>query len=203
MNNRKLSVVSAMITMFIGLRSSSAQEQPAAPSPGEKAAAPVVLNHDDFREPGRFGLIGAITDDAFQFGGIRADEHYEAVLTLDGSFAALGGSSAIKRGLGDMGVTLRGGPRFSLGHLNYLSLGAQGHTHFFGKDDGVSTLGGYTVGPYVGMSRNFAGTPLMITLWVLPYEFSRELMNDGAGNQVSLEEHKFFQAGGFGLAYLL
>ena len=189
-------------TILMCARSGGAQEQPPAAPPMDKPPA-VVLNHDDFKEPGRFGFVGAITEDAFQFGGTRVGEHYEVVLTADASFASIHGSSALKGGLGDVGITLRGGPRFSLGHLNYLSFGVQGHTHVFGKDDGVSTDGAYTIGPYIGLHRNFAGTPLMISLWVLPYEFSRDVMNDGSGGRVTLEQHQFFQAGGFGLAYLL
>ncbi len=201
MSNKLFKVVCLSASIVLCGGNSRADDQPPATPPSAPPAT--VLNHDDFKEPGRFGFVGAITDDAFQFGGTRVGEHYEVVLTLDASFASIHGSSALKGGLGDIGVTVRGGPRFSLGHLNYLSLGVQGHESFFGKDDGVSTEGSVAIGPYVGVHRNFAGTPLMISLWVLPYEFTRELMNDGAGNQVSLEQHRFFQAGGFGLAYLL
>ena len=202
MSHRLLSITTIASAILFCAQNGRADEPPVAASTKDQPAA-AAPNHDDFVEPGRFGLLGAITDDAFQFGGLRVDEHYELAFTADASFASRGGSSAIHGGLGDFGLTLRGGPRFSLGHLNYLSFGAQGHMPLAGKDDGVSTYGSYAVGPYVGVSRNFAGTPLMITLWVLPYEFTRDLFNDGAGNQVALEQHKFFQAGGFGLAYLL
>lgn len=169
-----------------------------APVPAE---APAPKSHDTV-ETGHFGLVGAVTNDGFQSGLTRVGEHYEAVLTADASFAALKSSSGVSGATGDLGLTMRAGPRISLGSLNYLALGAQGHRIFFGKDNGVSTAGSFTVGPYVGLERRFAGTPLMISLWVLPYQFSHEYLADG-GKQVTIDTHQFFQGGGFGLTYLL
>ena len=152
-----------------------------------------------FREPGRFGVVGAVTSDGFQFGGARLGEHYEAVLTMDGSYGLLKGSS---KKTGDMGITLRAGPRFALGKFNYLSVGVQGHVSVLGRDSGVSTEGAYGIGPYVGISRHFAGAPLVISLWVQPYSFQREVSNDGADSRAIMYTHTFFQGGGFGLTYL-
>ncbi|MDB4945708.1 MAG: hypothetical protein JWP97_5242 [Labilithrix sp.] len=168
----------------------------AADKPQDSAAAKAAA----FREPGRFGIVGAITSDGFQFGGARLGEHYEAVLTADASTSVLKGGGSPG---GDLGITLRGGPRFGLGKFNYLSVGVQGHVSVFGKDNGVSTEGSFTAGPYVGVSRHFAGAPLVITLWVQPYEFEREVSNDGDGHRAIVYQHAFFQGGGFGLTYLL
>ena len=177
-----------------------APEAVAAPStdasPGEKP----VVDKNHFKEPGRFGLVGAITQDGFQFGGARIAEHYQVVLTADASYGTVSGGSG---STGDVGTTLRVGPRFGLGQLNYLVIGGQGHVSLFGRDNGVSTMGQFSAGPYVGLERHFAGTPLMISLWVLPYQISREVSNDGAGGRQVMLNHEFFQGGGFGLTYLL
>ena len=203
-------VVSVAALLLVQVQASHADEPslapaataPAAPAAPEadKAQESPAKKPPTFREPGRFGVVGAITSDGFQFGGARIGEHYEAVLTVDASFTTIKGGGA--GGGGDMGVTLRGGPRVALGQYNYLSLGVQGHTKFFGRDSGVSTEGSFEVGPYVGISRHFAGAPLVITLWVQPYAYDHEVMNDGNGKSVSLDTHAIFQGGGFGLTYL-
>jgi hypothetical protein len=171
-----------------------------APAPDADHPAAGKVDKSNFKEPGRFGLLGAVTSDGFQFGAARVGEHYEVVLTADASYAEIRGGAG---STGDIGTTLRAGPRFGLGQLNYLVVGAQGHTSLFGRDNGVSTMGQYALGPYVGLERHFAGTPLMISLWVLPYQFERTVANDGSGGRQVMLSHQFFQGGGFGLTYLL
>jgi hypothetical protein len=191
-------LLATLLAVALPIHAARADEGAPAVTPAEPAAQPAEApaHKEEFREPGRFGVFAGVTDDGFQFGGVRVGHHYELNVTGDASFTGKGGEN------GDLGVTLHGGPRVPLTTYNYLSIGAHGHMNFFGKDSGVSTFGSFQAGPYVGLQRHFPGSSLMINVWVLPYAYEQVVGNDGAGEKATVTSHHFFQNGGFGIAYL-
>jgi hypothetical protein len=154
----------------------------------------------EFVEPGRFGVEFNMTTGNMQFGGTYAAETWEAALDYN-SQLNISGSNTAAHGDSSSGLEGRAGKRFNIGAQNHLSLGLDASTSY-GSSGGVSTSGSYTVGPYVGLQRNFAGSAIMLFAYILPVEFSHSVGNDGNGNSVTLNSLLLFQEGGVGFAYL-
>lgn len=173
------------------------------PEAGLPGAAPVPSSvdtpHDDkkkepFHEKGRFGFLGALTDDMWKAGLVFEHEHFEAQVLFHAGFET--GDTR------DLHFVFKAGGRIPLGALNYLAIGGEYGPHWASKDAGLATGGSFHVAPYVGLQRYFAGTPLMINLWVCPGSYEYFENNDGAGKLVSTKTAHVFRQGGFGLAYL-
>ena len=144
---------------------------------------------EEAKEPGRTGLLGAVTDDLFKFGLVRLEENWELNLLAHGEYSDSDNHQ--------VDVMARTGVRWNLGAYNYGVLGAQVQTLVDGKVGGATTAGTLQAGPYVGLERYFAGTNIMISLWVNPYYYDREKLGD-----TSVVTHRVLQNGGFGVAYL-
>lgn len=108
-------------------------------------------------------------------------------------------TSSSSQATGDIGVELRVGKRFNIGSFNYFSAGAFAQTELFAVTSGVQSNGHYLAGPYIGFQRHFSGTNLMLTLYVLPVNYTYTPAFQGVA---STQGWQFFQTGAFGLAYL-
>jgi len=169
----------------------------AAASPAKADGAPVTPVVDpkaNFHETGRFGVLGALTEDMWKGGAVYEHEHFEVQLLAHAGF----------EGKHDRDVHLiaKVGGRIPLGTLNYLALGGEVGTHVGSKEADKALNGGYTVGPYVSLQRYFAATPVMLNLWVNPVRFDRVATVDSTGEKTAYNAYRVFQAGGFGIAYL-
>ncbi len=150
---------------------------------------------EDFVEVGRFGVEGLVSENGFQFGLVRFNENFEAALDLDGMFSKTGEFTSRF-----MNAELRLGKRFNIGNFNYLSLGAEGIVPLFSMNNGVVTNGRYSVGPYFGFQRYFPNTNIMLSLYVVPYQYSYIPAVSESDSSTSI--HEFFLNGGFGITYL-
>lgn len=157
-------------------------------------AAPVADPKANFHETGRFGVLGALTEDLWKGGAVYEQEHFEVQLLAHAGFEG-------KRNR-DVHMILKVGGRIPLGTLNYLALGAEAGTHVGTKEAGIALDEGYTVGPYVSLQRYFAATPVMLNLWVNPVRFDHVATADGTGGKTTSNAYRVLQAGGFGIAYL-
>ena len=166
----------------------------AAPSASASEPAHGEPKKEPFVEKGRFGVLGALTNDMWKVGLVFEHQHFEANVLFHAGF-----DSGDTR---DLHFIFKAGGRIPLGTLNYLAIGAEYGPHWGSKDAGVSTGGSFQAGPYVGLQRYFAGTPLMINLWVCPASYEYFENNDGAGGLAKTKSVHVFRQGGFGLAYL-
>ena len=160
------------------------------------SAIAVTTHAEEFKEPGRIGVEGLVTADGVHAGVTYVGQAFEAALDLDGSLETTNPKQQ------DMGAELRLGARFDAGSYNFFSLGWYHDQSLFGMDDGVSTAGSYYTGPYVGFQRYFPNTPVMLTFFVMPYTYKREVSNDGSGGRDIAVHQEFFQEGGMGIVYL-
>jgi hypothetical protein len=184
---------------------------PAAAAPQPPVAASTTLDSADssahpadsahaepkkepFVEKGRFGILGALTDDMWKVGAVFEHQHFEASVLFHAGF-----ESGDTR---DLHFIFKAGGRVPLGALNYLAIGGEYGPHWASREAGISTGGSFHVGPYMGLQRYFAGTPLMINLWVCPVSYEYFENNDGAGGLAKTKTVHAFRQGGFGLAYL-
>jgi hypothetical protein len=171
---------------------SAAQPAPEPPPAGEKkeeAKAPFV-------EHGRFGIIGALTEDLWKGGIVYEAQHWEVQVLGHYGVSPKGGDSR------DVHIITKAGARIPLGTLNYLALGGDVQFHPGSKEDGVDTGGAYHVGPYISLERYFAATPVMMVLWVNPVQYEHNEESDGSGNVKTTNTFHVAQTGGFGLSYL-
>jgi hypothetical protein len=158
-----------------------------------EGAAPASDPKANFREKGRLGILGAITEDGWKGGLIFEHEFFEAQI--------LGHASYTNKDNYDIRLGYKLGARVALGTLNYFSFGAEFGSHPGAREDGVNISKDYIVGPYISLQRYFAATPVMLNLWVNPFEYDHELeVVDGHAH--ANPAWRFFQTGGFGLGYL-
>jgi hypothetical protein len=148
----------------------------------------------NFREVGRIGVLGAITEDAWK-GGLAFEYEYFEVQVL-------GHASYESKDTHDQRLSYKVGGRMPLGTLNYFAFGGELGHHPGGRENGVSLSRDYTIGPYISLQRYFAATPIMLNLWVNPVQYDHEIVVDDAGRGAANVVWRLFQAGGFGLAYL-
>ncbi len=148
----------------------------------------------EFTETGRFGLMGTVTDDLLKAGPVFYSENFEV-----SAFAHYENDSDNTTQLDTM---FKVGYRIPLQHSNYLSFGAEYSPEFAQKVSGVSVSGTYKIGPYVGFQRYFAGNHLMLNFWINPFYFESTKQSDGAGGIATFIDHRYFQTGGFGIAWL-
>jgi hypothetical protein len=148
----------------------------------------------NFREVGRIGVIGAITEDAWKGGLAFEHEHFEVQV--------LGHMSYESKQTHDQRLSYKLGARLPLGTLNYFAFGGELGHHPGGRENGVSLSGDYTVGPYISLQRYFAATPIMLNLWVNPVQYDHEIDVDENGARAVNVVWRLLQAGGFGLVYL-
>lgn len=204
--------VAVASTQFVRLPSAAAQEgtatdardQGAAQSttapyagPSIEAAAPspaVVDPKANFKETGRFGVIGALTEDMWKGGVVFEHEHWET--------QALAHAGIYSKGNRDVHVIFKVGARMALGTLNYLAFGAEGQAHPGSLQDHHRDNKSFQLGPYISLQRYFAATPVMLNLWVNPVLFDRNYEFNEAGKPHAHNGVHFFQTGGFGIAYL-
>lgn len=160
------------------------------------AAAPALSDvHKSFRETGRFGLIGALTEDMWKGGVVFEHEHFEAQVLAHAGFEA--------DHTRDVHIIMKAGARFALGTLNYLAIGGEFGPHPGSKDHGVSIGGSFQLGPYVSLQRYFAATPVMLCLWVNPVQYDHSIVPNAAGTGGTAKNAvRVVQTGGFGIAYL-
>ncbi len=150
---------------------------------------------DTFRETGRFGVMGALTEDMWKGGFTYLSESWETSLI---GHAGFDGDNKTT----DAHIIAKAGYRHNLGSFNYLALGGEFGTHPGSKDKGTDVSGAWNAGAYVALERYFAGTNLMINLWVNPVSYTHELSNNGTGGVLTSNTLRFLQTGGFGIAYL-
>lgn len=148
----------------------------------------------NFREKGRIGILGAITEDNWKGGLIFEHEYFEVQLLAHAAF-----SSGDTRDVDTVG---KAGLRLGLGTLNYLAIGGEFRTRAGSREAGVSVGGAYGVGPYLSLERYFAATPVMLNLWVNPFRYDHDQSAGPSGTAVGSNSVRVFQTGGFGLAYL-
>ncbi len=150
---------------------------------------------DAFRETGRFGVIGALTEDMWKGGFTYLSESWETSLIGHAGIDSTNETT-------DVHLIAKAGYRHNLGSFNYLALGAEFGTHPGSKDAGADVSGAWNAGAYVALERYFAGTNLMINLWVNPVSYTHNLSNNGTGGVLTSNTLHFLQTGGFGIAYL-
>jgi hypothetical protein len=148
----------------------------------------------NFREKGRVGVIGALTEDMWKGGFVFEHEHFEAQVLAHAGFYGNGSR--------DVHTLFKLGGRVALGTLNYFAFGAEYGPHPGSLDNHVSVGKSFQVGPYVSLQRYFAATPVMLNLWVNPFQYDHSFTNDGAGGRQKTNAWHVFQTGGFGIAYL-
>jgi hypothetical protein len=184
---RSLNISGCILTFAaLNLAATAALAEAPAPAPAPEAKAP-------FREPGRFGVLGAITEDGWKGGLIFEHEYFEAQVLAHASYSS--------KDTYDIRVSYKLGARMALGTLNYLAFGAEFGSHPGAREDGVSIANDYVLGPYISLQRYFAATPVMLNLWVNPVQYDHELeVVDGHAH--ANPTWRFFQTGGFGLGYV-
>jgi hypothetical protein len=160
--------------------------------PRARAEAPAADPKAHFRERGRVGVIGAITEDLWKGGVVFEHEHFEAQVLVHLSF-----TDADNR---DVHSGLKLGARLPLGTLNYVAFGAEAGSFAGARADGNSLSKSYELGPYLSIQRYFAATPVMLNLWVNPVQYAHGPTEDSPARDV--KRVSVFQTGGFGLAYL-
>lgn len=167
--------------------SSERTQAPKADAPKEPVKLP-------FREHGRIGVVGALTEDMWKGGLVFEHENFE--LQVLAHAGPLGDQER------DVHIIMKAGGRINLGTLNYLALGAEYGPHPGSREQGKDIGGTFQAGPYISLERYFAATPVMLVLWVNPIQYDYQVAADGAGG-VTREGHiRILQSGGFGLAYL-
>jgi hypothetical protein len=149
-----------------------------------------TLNYSD---KGRFGVMGAITEDMWKGGFVYEAPDWE--FNMIGHYGITDGDTI------ETHVITKLGARWDIGHQNFFSAGIDYQMHPGRKEAGVSLSSEYQVGPYIGFQRHFAGSPVMLTLWVNPFQFDHGATVN-AGQVVHTNSRHFFQTGGFGVAYL-
>lgn len=183
-----LSLALATILLGSGGTAVAAESTPST----EKTPAPP--KPEPFVEKGRFGILGALTDDMWKVGAVFEHEHFEANVLFHAGFS--------NGGTRDVHVIFKAGGRIPLGTLNYLAIGGEYGPHWGSTERDVSVGGSFHVGPYASLQRYFARTPLMINLWVCPVSYEY-MQSAGVGGLVSgTKQVHVFRQGGFGLAYL-
>ena len=169
---------------------------PATPAaPTEAKANPDVKPEAKapFREHGRFGVVGALTEDFWKGGIIFEHEHFEV--------QALAHAGPLGNDHREIDVGVKAGGRINLGTLNYFAFGGDVRTHPGARAAGQSTSAEFQVGPYISLERYFAATPVMMVLWVNPIQYEHAVEVDGTST-IGRNNIRIFQSGGFGLAYL-
>ncbi|MBX9768933.1 MAG: hypothetical protein K2X47_16790 [Bdellovibrionales bacterium] len=153
---------------------------------------------DDFVEKGSFGVLGAITDDHFKAGFVYQAESWEASLT--------GHYSVIKKNAKPDSIktlaVIKAGGRKNLGSHNYFAYGVEYSAHPGESDQGVDVSDAYSLAPYIALQRYFAGTNLMLSLWVNPFNYNYDSESNGLGGKTNPISNQYFITGGFGVAYL-
>lgn len=167
---------------------------PTARAENPPPAAAVVDPKLNFRERGRFGVIGAITEDGWKGGVAFQHEHFEAQI--------LGHYAYESKQTHDARLAYKLGGRLPLGTLNYLAFGAEFGHHPGAREQGASLKKDYILGPYLSLQRYFAATPIMLVLWVNPVQYDHAIEVDVDGSTKAVPTWRVFQTGGFGLAYL-
>ena len=169
-------------------------------------------------EKGRWGFETALAawdetgDEDMYFGPAYFSDSMEAVLGLGWTFVDLNNSdqTVATNPVGDFDVLIKIGKRWNLHSGDYLSFGLIYEQPLWAHDsNGVSEAGTFSVGPYIGIQRPFAGTPLQFTVWIQPYTWNRMVYGQGnwnaatgtPGSQATVTQ-QFFQNGGMGLSYL-
>ncbi len=152
----------------------------------------------EFREEGRFGFLGAITDDLWKGGFVYEHEKFEVQALYhvnwdDGDVV-------------ESHLLTKVGYRINLENYNYLAIGAQYNAHPFAHAGDISLSSTYETGPYVSFQRYFPGTNIMLQIWVNPVLFEHavtaETQSDGSMMAVSSNSRRIMQTGGFGVTYL-
>jgi hypothetical protein len=159
-----------------------------------QAQAPAAADPKaNFREKGRVGIIGALTEDMWKGGLVFEHEYFEVQVLAHAGFE---GKTR------DVHTLYKLGGRVALGTLNYFAAGFEYGPHPGSKDDGVKIGGSYQMGPYLSLQRYFAATPVMLNLWVNPVQYDHSLFSNGSGGTTTVNAWRVFQTGGFGIAYL-
>jgi hypothetical protein len=180
----------AIATALVGLSGYRTASVRAEDAPAAKPKDP----KENFRETGRIGVLGAITEDMWKGGLIFEHEHFEAQVLAHAGF-----ESDKTR---DVHIIFKLGGRVALGTLNYFAFGGEFGPHPGSLDHGVKVGGSFQTGPYISLERYFAATPVMLTLWVNPVQYDYTLYNDGSGHAEAVKAIRIFQTGGFGIGYL-
>lgn len=168
-----------------------------------------------FVEPGRWGVETSISSwdstgkEAMYIGPVYYSDTFEAVAGINSVFLSADNSSpGTPSPQEDIDIVLRVGRRWNLKSNDYFSAGLMYSQPLLGFDpNSVKTDGSFSTGPYIGIQKNFVGTPLQFTAFVMPYTWSRSvagtgnLVNGVAASQATVTQ-QFFQCGGIGIQYL-
>ena len=148
----------------------------------------------DFEETGHFGVLGALTEDMWKGGFAYFAEKWE--FNLIGHYGNEGNNTI------ETHVITKIGYRHNMSNYNYLAVGLDYGSHPGRKSSGISVSDEYQIGPYISFERYFPNTPVMLVLWVNPFQFSHgsEIGSDGVKENIN--SRHFFQTGGFGISYL-
>jgi hypothetical protein len=117
-------------------------------------------------------------------------------------------------------MNTRLGYRFNLGSYNYLAAGALANVTVAGHDYGSTTAASFNntnsvdgnksvdiagsgrVGPYLAIQRHFPHSGVFVEIAVMVYAYQTNIMNDGKGNKVVTNDHRFLESGYVGIGYL-
>jgi len=152
----------------------------------------------EFSEKGSWGLVGALTNDAFKVGIQRLEQNWEA--------GFLAHSEYTSKTENQVHSIFRAGLRRYLGSHNYFSYGLEYAPEVHGKGTYSDTgkvysrsFKNYHAGGYIGLQRYFSGTNLMLNFWVLPVAYERQV----DGQHSIVENRSYFVKGGVGVTYVL
>lgn len=195
MNNRVvLPLVLSILPLFTALWSDVGNAQASPTNAAPTATVPAVDPRANFREHGRFGVLGALTEDMWKGGVIFEHEYFEVQVLAHAGF--------LSHRTRDVHVINKIGARLPLGTLNYFAFGAEYGPHPGSRDNGISVGKSFQVGPYLSLERYFAATPVMMVLWVNPVQYDHAYVAGADGHAHPDFGVRVCQTGGFGLSYL-
>jgi hypothetical protein len=168
---------------------------------------------EKYVEPGRWGVQWTVTEDTVFVGLAYDSDKYDFLFNISGhTYIGSGGPTQ------SYPINTHFGLRENLGSQNYFAYGLAANVVAFGTDygsgvgssftapapagaQGVDIAGAGRVGPYIALQRHFAHSGLMLNVWTMPYAYQTNIVN--ANNQkVVTNDHRFFESGGIGIAYL-
>jgi hypothetical protein len=167
----------------------------------------------DYVEPGRHGLQLSVTEDTV-FGGYKyVSDKLDLLINFSGHYYTGTNQPYM------WPLNAKIGYRFNLGDYNYLAAGARVNFVLFGQDYGntaanqqvpmndpsavpTNLFGMGRYGCYISLQRHFPHSNFIIELNMQPYAYQLNILGDGAGNKRISHDHRWFETGEIGVAYL-
>ncbi len=176
-------------------------EAPQAPAPTATAPAsdpPYSL------EPVRFGVeielmpggpLGGSMQTSFSLQNRSWEVYMGASFFESHGYGDPGSSNGSNQ---QVNLELRAGKRFFVGYDNYITAGVD-YAPVVGTGNGISQFPrSFTVGPYIGFAHQIRHSPVLITAFVIPYEFQ----SYATANNSTYTATAIFLDGGIGIDYL-